>query len=181
MAKNYPSHRHTPVRHKVKAHTRKGKPVKSFMRGSGSKSTKKVASPTVKAKNKPKGYTVKFKYTAKDTEIIKVIAPSYQDALDEGFEEKEDSRTPIEITVIDPSLGEVIHWAGSRAAEYSKKAAKKAAKKGKEYVKSQYSDYKIKRLIDQAYSSNKSTSFLARSKLKRDHPDVWDIMSISRS
>jgi len=37
-----------------------------------------------------------------------VIARDYQSALDESFEEKHDTREPIEVEIIDPDLGKAL-------------------------------------------------------------------------
>lgn len=50
-----------------------------------------------------------------------MIATNWHRALDEAFEEKVDKRQPLAISVIDPSLHEVVSWAGKRALEYGKK------------------------------------------------------------
>jgi hypothetical protein len=175
--------RKSPIKHQVRSHKRKGKAVRSYVRGHGAKTQSHVANPTIKPKNKPKGFTVILTYSKdpKDKEVIKVIATSYTRAIDEAFEEKTDKRIPIEIRVIDPSIGEVLRWAGSKALEYGKKAAVAAGHYTKEKLKEQYSDVKIKMLIDQAYSTNRGTRLLARAKLRRDHPEVWNVMDISRS
>ena len=183
--------RKSPIRHKVSSHTRDGKKVKSYKRGSGTKPTKKLSKPTIK---KPKGYTVKLRYSKRphDMETVKVIATSYMRALDEALEERFDKRKPIEVHLIDPSIGEVLSWAGSRAlkygktvAEYGKTATKTVAKgayeSAKRSVASSVDDWRAQRLIEDAYSDNKGKKILARAKLKRNYPHVWDIMGISKS
>lgn len=183
--------RKSPVRHKVSSYTRKGKRIQGYMRGEGARNYSKLAKPKV---NKPKGFTVKLRYSKKphDIETVKVIATSYKRAIDEAFEEKLDKRHPIEIEVVDPSIGEIIKWAGNRAAKYGKKAvvaggklAKSAAVAGgqfaKEKLKESYSDWEVKQWIDQAYSPNKGTRMLARAKLRQNRPDVYDLMDFSKS
>ena len=104
--------RKSPIKHKVSSFTRNGKPVDAYLRGSGTKSVKKLAKPTVGKSNKPKGYTIIFTFSKKkgDKETVKVIASSYMKALDEAFEEKLDERIPVEIVIIDPSIGEILRW-----------------------------------------------------------------------
>lgn len=183
--------RKSPTKHIVKTHNRKnGKThVKSYLRGHGTKTTIHLSKPTL---NKPKGYTVTLIYSDKTREKQEVIATSYTRAIDETFENKHDPRLPIEISVVDPSIGEIIHWAGEHAKKYGEIATKKAyqttktiAKAGAtmamDEAKRQYSDYRAKRLIDQAYSPNRSTRTLARVKLQKDFPEVWKTMDISRS
>ena len=176
--------RKTPVKHQVKSHTKKGKKVDPYLRGSGVKTQSRLAKPIV-GKLKPKGYTVNFKYSDKkgDAETVKVISTSYRKALDEAFEEKLDPRLPVEIVIIDPSIGEILRWAGSRALKYGKSATKKIAKGAYDSAKrsalSRVDDFKARQLIEDAYSSYKGRAMLARGKLKRDYPHVWDIMDLS--
>lgn len=173
--------RKSPVKHHVKSYSRKGKIVRHHIRGNGYKQNVKIANPSVCGK--PKGWTVKLKYSNKprDIEVIKVVAIGYKQAIDEAFEEKLDKRLPIEITVIDPSLREVIHWAGATALKYGSIAAKKAANYAVASAKQSHYDYKVKKLVNEAYSENRAVRALARAKLRKEHPDVWNVMDISRS
>lgn len=180
--------RKTPIKHEVKKHLRKSKTyafgsrnivqVRSYIRGKGQKTVSKLSNPTL---TKPKGYTVKFTYPDKTTEEIHVIATNYHRALDEAFEEKTNKNTPIEITVIDPSIGEIIHIVGSKALEYGKKAVTKGWEFAKTEAKRATSDWYAKQLVEQAYSPNVGTRTIARSKLRNDYPEVWNVMDISRS
>ena len=177
--------RKSPIKHKVKSHTRDGKKVKSYNRGSGLRW--KLRKPKIGKANKPKGYTVKLRYSKRphDLETVKVIAKSYMRALDEALEERLDERKPIEVHLIDPTIGEVLSWAGDRALRYGKTATKAIAKgaydSAKRSVESSVSDWKARSLINDAYSDNKGRATLARAKLRRDYPHVWDIMDISKS
>lgn len=169
--------RKSPRRHIVRAHKRGNVYVRSYVRGKGpwvskSKTTKPVINRKKKAE--PKGYTVIMKYSDKpdDKEEVKVIATSYQRAIDEAFEERKDSRFPIEVRVIDPSLGEIFKWASKRALELGKKAAA--------YAKEKASEYQVKRLIADAYSQDPVRRAYARAKLRKEHPEIWDVMDISR-
>jgi hypothetical protein len=56
-------------------------------------------------------------------------------------------------------IEKIVRWAGSKAKDI-------------------LSDYNLRNLIDQAYSKNPSTRVLARSKLKREHPDIWKEMEL---
>lgn len=176
--------RKSPIKHKIHSHTRNGKRVTSYTRGSGTKIKKKLSNPNPQ---KPKGYTVKLRYSNKprDLETVKVISTSYMRAMDEALEERIDKRKPIEVTIIDPSIGEVLKWAGSRALKYGGKAVKAVAKgayySAKRSVESHVDDWKAEKLIEQAYSKNKGRRILARAKLKKFYPHVYDIMDISRS
>ena len=75
--------------------------------------------------------------------------------------------------------------AGSRALKYGKTATEKIARGAYESAKkaamSKVSDFRVKKLIEDAYSKNRGKSMLAKAKLKRDYPHVWDIMGISKS
>ena len=114
-----------------------------------------------------------------------------KEVLDEAFENRHDPRIPIEVIVVDPSIGEIIHWAGEHARKYGEIAAKKsieygtkAAAAGASYAiskaKESANDYQTKRLIDQAYSPYHGIRTLARAKLQRDHPEIWRAMDLSR-
>lgn len=172
--------RKSPLKHKVNSYTRNGKKVTSYVRGKGTKSSKKSANPTPV---KPKGYTVTLRYSKKahDIEVVKVIATSYQRAVDEALEEKVDSRQPIEMEIVDPSIGEIIRWAGSRTLEAGERAVRAGGRYAKSKLRESYDDWEARKLVDQAYSPNKAVRMVARSKLKNKFPLVWDVMDISRS
>ena len=194
--------RKTPTLHRVKSHTRNGKTVVPYVRGSGHRNPLKISNPSVL---KPKGYTVILTYSDKkgDKETVKVIATSYQRAIDEAFEEKVDKREPIEITVIDPSIGEIMSWAGKRAVALGKGAGSRVLDFGRDVVEASLEttaktkpgfmgamakkslahrhDRNVERLVKQSYSKDRATKAIARAKLKREHSDVWDVMDISRS
>ena len=190
--------RKSPSKHVVKSHLRKdGKThVKSYVRGRGMHMGHHIAKPTL---NKPEGYTVTLIYPDKTREKQEVIATTYQHAVDEAFKNKVDVRLPEEIVVTDPSLREVVHWAGTHAQKYGKIAAQKAVEYGKrganvaidisdkgvsnytrEYLKSGANDYRATKLIEQAYSPNRGVSVLARSKLQKEYPDVYRTMDFAR-
>ena len=90
---HYPKHRKSPIRHTVKSHTRQGHGVNTYARGKGTTRTlPPFTRRRVLPKEKPKSYTINFKYSNKqgDGESLIVIANDYQKALDEAFEEKKD-------------------------------------------------------------------------------------------
>lgn len=170
--------RKTPIKHLVKTHQRNGKIVKSYTRGKGTRFQKvwnTRARPTIK--KTPKGYTVNFVFPNNSKETVKVIATDYHRAIDEALEEKTNKATPIEIHVVDPSLGEIINWAGKRAVDYSVKALQK----GRELHSQVHYDYETKKLVNEAYSPNRTIRTLARAKLRGKYPEVWDVMDISKS
>ena len=183
--------RKTPIKHQVKSYTRKGKTVHTHLRGHGKHTSNhsKLSTPTL---NKPKGYVITLIFDDKTREEQQVIATSYTRAIDEAFENKHDSRIPIEINVVDPSIGQIIHWAGDHARKYGEIAAKKSFEYGKraaqtgvtmakDQAKKQLSDYRAKQLIDKSYSPNRGTRTLARAELQRDYPHIWRTMDLSRS
>jgi hypothetical protein len=195
-----------PITHRVKSHNRDGKKVSTYVRGSRRLNPLRLANPTLTT---PKGYTVKLRYSAEphDLETIKVIATSYTRAIDEALEEKQDKRTPIEILVIDPSIGEIIHWAGHNTLELGKIAGKTALNTAKTgyrdltdvalehtaatntgftgaLAKRQLEHRNTKKeevLVRQAYGKDKAKSAIARAQLRKYHPEVWNVMDLSRS
>lgn len=197
--------RKSPTKHIVKSHLRKnGKThVKSYVRGSRSNLAHDLhlANPYI---NKPEGYSVELIYPDKTHEKQEVIATTYQHAIDEAFKLKTDPRLPEEIIVRDPSLKEVIHWAGAHAQKYGAIAAKKAYEYGKKTtirganaaidihreggisnyaknrIQSSANDIRTQHLIEQAYSPNRGTSILARTKLRNEYPEVYSTMDFVR-
>jgi hypothetical protein len=178
-----------PIVHRVKSHTRDGKKVITYVRGTRHLNPLHLSNPTI---NKPKGYTVTLIYSDKTREEQQVIATSYTKAIDEAFENKHNPNMPIEINVIDPSLGEIIHWAGDHAKKYGEIVGRKSIEYGKKAVeagtnyaiskaKEVASDHQAKRLVEQSYSPIQSIRILARSKLQANYPEVWRTMDLSRS
>jgi len=230
--------RKSPVRHSVKSHTRKKKPVRSYTRGKGVK-TKKITKRRVsKPTTGPKPFTVNFKYSEKpgDGESLIVIATSYKKAMAEAFEEKVDSREPIEIEIIDPDFGRVFRAIGSglkrvvgvgakyaiKGGHIAKQATERAAIAAKPHVVkgiktgarygAQYTKRGIKagvkygvkgikvtgraaasslasvahdavagKLVRDAYSPDRVKRAVARARLRKSFPDVWDVMDVSRT
>ncbi len=183
--------RKSPTKHIVKSHLRQdGKThVKSYLRGHGTTSQTHMAKPTF---NKPEGYTVKLIYPDKTPEKIEVIATTYQHAIDEAFKLKTNPRLPEEIIVTDPSLKEVIHWAGAHAQqvgkiaaqkslEYGKKAAIAAGHYAKKEIKSYANDARVRTLLGQAYSPDHRVAALARTKLRTEYPDVYNVTDFAQS
>lgn len=161
--------RKSPVRHQVNSYTRNGTRIRAYLRGSGRKKLTAIANPTLS----PKGYVVNFTFPDKTKETVKVISTSYNAAIDEAFEEKVSKQEPVEIHIIDPSLGEIVSWARQRVSTTAKKVWSEAKKA--------HHDYQTRELIRKAYSSDPVTKAFARSKLKSEHPEVWDVMDISHS
>lgn len=155
----------------------------------------------------PKSYTINFKYSNRkgDGESVIVISTDYHKALDEAFEEKTDKREPIEVEVIDPALGRVMHAVGSGVkklgkfgAKYSVKGAHlakragivagKVALKGVKFagkpaevaLKQRAIGWQAKKLLTKCYTGSKAEQILARRTLKREFPDVYDICDFSK-
>lgn len=147
----YPSGRKSPHKHTVSGHKRRGKWVQPFDRGRGTRPLKVRRSRVVGGKGdlptNELAFTVNFKYSDKpgDGESVIVIADAPGDKLDaktyrrvlgEAFEEKVDTREPIEVDMIDPSLGAVLSFIGKaakKAGAFGLKAIKKGAEVGAKY------------------------------------------------
>jgi hypothetical protein len=144
--------------------------------------------------------------THKDIEELKVIATSYQRAVTEAFRNRQDKRTPLEINVVDPSISEVARWAGQHALDFGKAVAKESYHTGKNLYSNvtnialehtaqgkglssaiakkqleQRHDSAVQRLIKDSYSSDPSVKTFARSKLKKEHPEVYHVLDVSTS
>jgi hypothetical protein len=135
-----------------------------------------------KAKVEPKAYTVNFKYSEKkgDGESVVVIARDYPHAVEEAIEEKVDPRHPVELEVIDPTIGQVLKVIGKGVKKATEVGAKYAFKGAKKAVKMAGSNAYIMFLIRQSYSRDVGMRTLARSKLRKNYPDVYNVMDWSR-
>lgn len=179
--------RKSPVRHTVHEYERKGHTVVAHNRGTGVRQAK----PTVRlAKHKPEAFTANLKYSNKpgDGETVVVIASSYPRAIEEALEEKTDPRKPIEIELIDPTLGQALRYIGRGVgkaagigAKYAFKGVKAAASGTGELMYGQAQNEYTKYLIRKAYSKHRDERILARAKLKNDYPRVYDVMDFSRT
>ena len=222
--------RKTPIRHRVKQHSRKGKRVISYERGKGVNSPRvrtikrkiKSSTPNVKA------YVVNLTFADGKNESLTIFAESgmrgYQQAVDESFEEKVNPLDPIEIQVLDPSVGEVLKVIGSglkkaghlgakyaiKGGHYAKQAAiaskphlRRGIKAGLHYTKegvkvggrvakitgrvaatslaSAAHDAIAKRLLQDAYGPDRVKRAVARARLRKSFPDIWDVCHFSRS
>jgi len=221
-----------PVRHRVKSHKREGKRVKSYERGKGTHPPRvrtikrKINSSTTEPR--VKGYVVNLTYEDGTGESLTLFGPpgmsGYQKIVDEAFEEKTDPRDPVEVQVLDPSLGEVLRVVGSglkkaghigakymiRGGHIAKQTAiaakphlKKGIKAGVHYTKrgirvsgkvakitgryaatslaSVAHDAIAKKLLQDAYSPDRVKRTIARVRLKKSFPDVYDIAHFSRT
>ena len=202
--RSYPIHRRSPVSHNVSGHTRDGHSVGGYTRGSGKTRT----IPISRGKTNAEAFTVTLKYGDGAFEIIHVFAPKgdYKKALDEALEERsQQHRYPIEVNVKDPSLGEVIGFIRKGVGtglKYVKKGIKKASPHVKEgartlrrefgrsvksvgrqvssSISSSLQNREAKRLVRHSYSDDPGVSALARVKLKKKYPEVYDNCDFSR-
>jgi len=126
--------RKPPDRHQVKSHTRRGKTVTNYVRGSGEHATgrpRRVVGRKVFDQNTDMGvhaWTVNFTYDNPSVkgETVLVFADSYDGVIDEAFDERQYKHLiPTATELIDPSLGQIIGAV--------KKGAKKAAGLGAKY------------------------------------------------
>ena len=178
--------RKSPVRHHVRSHTRNGSRVTSYVRGRGIQTALITKRRIV---GKPKSFTVNFKYSNRkgDGESVIVIAKNYQDTLDEAFEEKRDSRQPISVEVIHPSSGTMLRImargvgkAVKLGAKYTYIAGKTVSAEAAHAVAKSYRELRLRRLIDEAYSTDRVTRIVARGKLKKRYPEIYKICDFSK-
>ena len=107
--------RKRPVRHHVKSHRRRGKPVRSFVRGHGEHAARlktrgtNAIGPDTKIGTTPKAFTINFDYSKADStdgESVVVISTNFEDALNEGYENRHfQDKIPWSVEVVDPDLG----------------------------------------------------------------------------
>lgn len=138
----YPSSRRSPVKHGVSGYTRKdGTKVGGHTRGFGTGPRKPQRSRVV---GKPEedikihGYVVNFKYSDRPGDGESVLAISdqkretimedYKEIIDEAWEERVDTRVPISVEIVDPSLGEIIKIMSEKVKDTIKWGAPKVKK-----------------------------------------------------
>lgn len=197
MTRSYPIHRKPPISHKVTSHIRDGHSVGGYTRGSGRTRT----IPISRGKQNAEAFTVTMKYKDGSSEKVNVIAPKgdYKKALDEALEERTHEATPMEINILDPSLGEIIGFIRKgvgtglkyvkkgiiRASPHVKSGIKRGVKglgrglgKGArsiaKSVQASRQNAEAKRLVNHSYSPDPSVRATARTKLKRKYPEVYD-------
>ena len=169
---NYPSKRRSPVIHEVSGYTRAdGTRVPGHVRG------RRRGRPLSKSKVvrgkifnddtevDPKAWDVTFEYRDGKTETVTVIAPSFEKAMDESFEErKRQTEEPYSFKIVDPSLWGAIS-----------DAVRGAGKRAKFTVKKHY----LMGLVKDAYSEDKVKRVGARLALRQTYPEIWEMMDIS--
>jgi len=166
------------------------------MRGKGSRTLPSFTSRRKIKTDEPKAYTCNFKYSEKkgDGESVVVIATDYHRALDEAFEERVDTREPIEVEVIHPDIGRMLKILG-RGAKVVGREAVQLSKLGIKYgyagakvlgyeaaraLAIKYGKLKVKRLIEDAYSPDRPTRVFARAKLRTKYPEIYAVCDFSR-
>jgi len=98
--------RKSPVEHKVGTHTRRGKVVDEFKRGSGKhpdKPKRSRAKKVVGRRGLPLGgrgdYRVRLHYVQSGNENFKLEAESFQEAQKSGFRRSDNVFEPIKVTI----------------------------------------------------------------------------------
>ena len=95
--------RKSPIKHKVRSHTRKGKIILDYFRGHGER-PKKISKPTVKIYEKSRKdmnkYRITIKYTGNQRESFTVEAPSYPKAIEQSLISRLRVTPPKQIDVI---------------------------------------------------------------------------------
>ena len=116
-----------------------------------------------------------------------VIARNYGDALDEAYEERRDSREPIEIELVDPDIGKalkILAREGGNAvkigAKYAYAAGKTVGKEAVHAVAESYRRLRIRRLINDSYSPDRVKRAMARSELKTRYPEIYAMCDFSK-
>lgn len=179
--------RKSPIRHSVKSHVRDNKRISSYVRGKG---VRTLPSLTSRRKlDKPKSFTINFQYSKKkgDGESVVVIARNYVDALDEAYEEKTDSRIPISVEIIDPNIGRALRILGREAKavgeaglKYGWRTTKALTAEVTHAIAKSYRELRLRRLIDEAYSTDRVTRIRARAKLKLRYPEIYSVCDFSK-
>jgi len=180
---------------------RKGYRVSDYVRGKGSRTIPIFTSRRKIIKtDEPKAYTCNFKYSEKkgDGESVVVIATDYHKALDEAFEERVDTREPIEVEVIHPDIGRMLRIVAEGAKTAVKVGAREAGKLTKLGIKYGYAgakvlgkesafaiarayrSQKVRRLIEESYSPDRATRAMARAKLKTQYPEIYSVCDFSK-
>ena len=192
--------RKSPRKHSVKSHVRSGYRVSNYVRGKGIGTVPSLTRRRKIEGNKPKPFTVNFKYSEKkgDVESVVVISTSYDKALKEAFQEKTDPRQPIEVEVIDPDIGRMLRIVAEGAKTAVKIGAKEAGKLTKLGIKYGYAgakvlgkeaafaiarayrSQKLRRLIEECYSPDRATRAMARAKLKTQYPEIYSSCDFSK-
>ena len=178
--------RKSPRRHAVKSHIREGYRVSSYTRGKGTGSSPFTSRRKL---DKPRSFTVNFTYSNRigDGESVVVIARNYGDALDEAYEERHDSREPIEIELVDPDIGKalkILAREGGNAvkigAKYAYAAGKTVGKEAVHAVAESYRRARIRRLIEECYNPDRVKRAMARSELKARYPEIYEMCDFSK-
>ena len=137
----YPRTRRSPIEHDVGGYTRLGVRVSGYKRGSGKgtpRRSRMVGNPKEDSTSiGPHAFTFNFEYGPGDGESVIVFSDNYQDASDEAWEERKDTRVPISVEAIDPDIGAALKWMGKKAMAgyaYGKPKIMKATHLGAKYA-----------------------------------------------
>ena len=192
--------RKSPRRHSVKSHVRSGYRVSSYVRGQG-KTIPTLTRRKIIKTGEPKPYTINFVYSRRkgDGESVIVISTSYEKALKEANEERvQKHRTPVEVEIIDPNIGRMLHIVaegaktavkiGAREAgkltklgiKYGYAGAKVLGKEAAYAIARAYRSQKLRRLIEECYSPDRATRAMARAKLRTQYPEIYSACDFSR-
>lgn len=164
--------RKSPHRHKVSGYNRNdGTKVRSHERGKGSKSTRRRRRNVGKrfddsTKTGAEAWNVTFHYKNGKSEKVMVIAETYEDAMDEAFEERRmQTKKPIRVDIVDPGLLGAIKGAMAAAGKRTVFTAKK---------------YVIQGLLKDAYADEPQKRASARIALKMTYPEIYELCDFSR-
>lgn len=216
MSPKKKSNRKSPHAHTVSGFTKKnGKQVSAYNRGSGAPRPKNKRAKRVVGKptggGDIHGYVVNLKYSNRkgDGESIlaisdqdtKTILKDYKEILDEAFEEKADSRVPIAVEIVDPSVGELIRVMGRKVEGTIKWGAPKAIRAGKIGAKfaikatmisartlksgAELAAYKGQTMLAESmlkpcWQKDKAKQTAARNALRLRFPTLYDMCEFSR-
>ena len=190
--------RSSPVLHDVKGHTRNGKHVNPYKRGSGQRTRSRRHRPVFDEHTDMgvHAWTVNYTYDHPSVkgETVLVFADSYDGVLDEAFDERKHRYlAPTAVELIDPSIGEVLNAVKTKGrkvaglgARYSITAvkavggaAKQATKEGMRMAKYKVTTRLLEQLLKDAYGPRGPRRLAARINLKRQYPDIWDMTNLS--
>jgi hypothetical protein len=92
--------RKSPIKHHVRQHRRKGRPVRDYERGHGSRPNK-IAQPRLRHSNQQSNsaYAVEIMYEALPSETIPVSAANYPDAIEMAMSSRREITSPWKIDV----------------------------------------------------------------------------------
>ena len=118
----------------------------------------------------PEAWSITFNYKDGGKETVTVIAPSYEKAMDEAFEErKRKSEKPASIKIVDPGVWKSIMGALKASGTYATKRARYALRK-----------QIIMGMLQDAYTDDPVRRRAARIALRKEFPEVYEMCDFSR-